>query len=267
MPPFLLPRSHTHQVLALRVSRPANHALHTVILLAYALSSPVLLSGTSLHSLKPNRKQSGRQHRAYGLWNPMFPGSHALLVKQNIELDRLQLPRIADEYELVRYELLGDLVPVPESDALKIAPDLPENRRYCRPWTRDFLLDLSQAYYAEFRSSLQVNSLVRTAEQQHQLRLHNRFAAPESGDTASTHLTGVAVDLSLRDVSPAQYEWIRSYLLPLREAGMVNPIEERQPVLHIVVFKSYGERFDDVNANSEANEPTEGAPASFPGMP
>jgi Family of unknown function (DUF5715) len=267
MPRFLLPRSHTHQVLALRVSRPANHALHTVILLAYALSSPVLLSGTSLHSGKPNDKQGGSQHRGYRLWNPMFPGSHALLVQQNIELDRLQLPRMTDEYELVRYEMLGDLVPVSESDALKIAPDLPENRRYCRPWTRDFLRDLSQAYYAQFQSSLQVNSLVRTAEQQHRLRLHNRFAAPESGDTASTHLAGVAVDLSLRDMSQAQYEWIRSYLLPLREAGMVDPIEERQPVLHIVVFKSYVDRVGNVNADSEANEPTEGVPASFPGMP
>jgi len=267
MPRFLLPRSNTHQVLALRVSRPANHALHTVILLAYALSSPVLLSGTSLHSGKPNDKQGGSQHRGYRLWNPMFPGSHALLVQQNIELDRLQLPRMTDEYELVRYEMLGDLVPVSESDALKIAPDLSENRRYCRPWTRDFLRDLSQAYYAQFQSSLQVNSLVRTAEQQHRMRLHNRFAAPESGDTASTHLAGVAVDLSLRDMSQAQYEWIRSYLLPLREAGMVDPIEERQPVLHIVVFKSYVDRVGNVNADSEANEPTEGVPASFPGMP
>lgn len=267
MPRFLLPSSHAHQLLALKVSRPAKCALHTMILLASALGSPILLSGTSLHSGKPNDKQGGSQHRGYGLWNPMFPGSHALLVQQNIELDRLQLPRMADEYELVRYEMSGDLVPVPESDALKIAPDLPENRRYCRPWTRDFLLDLSQAYYTEFRSSLQVNSLVRTAEQQHQLRLHNRFAAPESGDTASTHLAGVAVDLSLRDVSHAQYEWIRSYLLPLREAGMVNPIEERQPVLHIVVFKSYADHVRNVNADSEASEPTEGVPASFPGMP
>ena len=29
----------------------------------------------------------------------MFPGSHDLLVQQNVELDRLQLPRMADEEE------------------------------------------------------------------------------------------------------------------------------------------------------------------------
>ena len=74
----------------------------------------------------------------------MFPGSHDLLVQQNEELDRQQLPRIADEGQLIRYEVAQVLVPVTETDALKIAPDLPENRRYCRPWTRDFLQDFSQ---------------------------------------------------------------------------------------------------------------------------
>ncbi len=90
------------------------------------------------------------------------------------------------------------LVPVNETDALKIAADLPESRRYCRPWTRDFLQDFSQAYYDRFHSPLQVNSLVRTVEQQQRLRRHNRYAAPEWGDTASTHLTGVTFDLSRR---------------------------------------------------------------------
>ena len=83
----------------------------------------------------------------------MFPGSHDMLVRQNEELDRLQLPRIADDYELMRYESAQELVPVSETDGLKIAADLQENRRYCRPWTRDFLLDFTEAYYNEFHSS------------------------------------------------------------------------------------------------------------------
>ena len=119
-------------------------------------------------------------------FNPVFPGSHELLVQQNVELDKLQLPRINDDYELMKYELSQDLVPVSESDALKIAANLPDNRRYCRPWTRDFLEDFSQAFFNEFHQPIQVNSLVRTVEQQHTLRRHNRFAAPEFGDTAST---------------------------------------------------------------------------------
>jgi len=187
----------------------------------------------------------------------MFQGSHEMLVRENEELDRLQLPRIADDYELMRYELTQELVPVAESDALKFAPDLPENRRYCRPWTREFLLDFSQAYYSEFHSALQINSLVRTVEQQHRLRRWNHFAAPEFGDTASTHLTGVTFDLSRRGLTYEQYEWIRNYLLPLQSQGMIDPIEERQPVLHVVVYDKYSSRNDEKSAWSEANEPTE----------
>ena len=138
----------------------------------------------------------------------MFPGSHDMLVHQNEELNRLQLPRIFDEGELIRYEASQVLVPVNETEALKIAADLPESRRYCRPWTRDFLQDFSQAYYNHFHSPLQVNSLVRTVEQQQRLRRHNRYAAPEWGDTASTHLTGVTFDLSRRGLTGEQYGWI-----------------------------------------------------------
>ena len=200
---------------------------------------------------------TGHYQVGLGRWSPMFPGSHDLLVRENEELDRLQLPRIADDYELLRYELSQELVPVSETDALKIAADLPDNRRYCRPWTREFLQDFSQAYYDQFHSPVQINSLVRTVEQQHRLRRWNRFAAPEFGDTASTHLTGVTFDMSRRGLTYEQYEWIRTYLLPLQAQGMVDPIEERQPVLHVVVYEKYSSHNDQKNAWSEANEPTE----------
>ena len=198
-------------------------------------------------------------HYQVGLnrWTPLFPGSHEMLVRENEELDRLQLPRIADEYELLQYEASQELVAVPETEALKFAPDLPENRRYCRPWTRDFLQDFSEAYYQQFGSPIQINSLVRTVEQQHRLRRWNHFAAPEAGDTASTHLTGVTFDMSRRGLTFGQYEWIREYLLPLQMQGMVDPIEERQPVLHVVVYDKYSGGSAQKNAWSEANEPTE----------
>jgi len=208
----------------------------------------------------------GHYQAGLGRWTPMFPGSHDMLVRENEELDRLQLPRIADEYELLRFEASQELVPVPETDALKFAPDLPDDHRYCRPWTRDFLQDFSEAYYTEFHSPIQINSLVRTVEQQHQLRRWNRFAAPEFGDTASTHLTGVTFDMSRRGLTYEQYEWIRNYLLPLQAEGMIDPIEERQPVLHVVVFDKYSGHNEQKNASSEANEPTEMDPFGSAGV-
>ena len=95
-------------------------------------------------------------------------------------------------------------------------------------------------------------------EQQQRLRRYNRYAAPETGDTASTHLTGVTFDLSRRGLTGEQYGWILAYMLPLKESGMVDPIEESQPVLHVVVFEKYSGHFDEkTNSWSEANEPTE----------
>jgi hypothetical protein len=204
-----------------------------------------------------------RQRSLYSKWNPMFPGSHDLLVEQNAELDRQQLPRMSNEYDLLKSEMSNDLVPVNETEELKVAENLTDSRRYCRPWTRDFLQDLSHAFYEVFHAPLQVNSLVRTADQQQILRRHNRFAAPAEGDTASTHLAGVSVDLSRRGLSNTQYQWIRAYLQPLQLKGLVNPIEERQPVLHVVVFEQYSGKYSDKDkaaepkSNSEASEATE----------
>ncbi|MEI4883935.1 hypothetical protein Q8G49_27605, partial [Klebsiella pneumoniae] len=51
------------------------------------------------------------------------------------------------EYDLLQSEMSNDLVQVNETEALKIADNLMDTRRYARPWTRDFLQDFSQAYY------------------------------------------------------------------------------------------------------------------------
>lgn len=205
-------------------------------------------SASSLHSRRVLRGSK---------WNPMFQGTHEKLVQQNAELDRSQVDRMNTEYDLVKSEMSNDLVQVNESEALKISDNLADSRRYCRPWTRDFLEDISQAYFNTFHSPLLVNSLVRTSTQQLYLRQHNRFAAPAFGDTASTHLAGVSVDLSRRGLTNVQYQWIRSYLLPLQQKGLVDPIEERQPVLHVVVYEKYSGKSTASDSASEASEPTE----------
>jgi Family of unknown function (DUF5715) len=252
-----------------RAPRARCRALRTLVLLGTLLALTSVAGRAVTHST--TKKASSRTHKTVhryaplpsgfhwriSRWNPMFPGSHELLVQQNQELDRTQSFRVTNEIDLIQHELSQELVPVNETEALKISGDLVDNRRYCRPWTRDFLQDFSQAYYEQFHSPLQVNSLVRTMEQQHRLRRHNHFAAPEWGDTASTHLAGVAFDLSRRGLTPEQYAWITSYLLPLKEAGVVDPIEERQPVLHVVVFDKYGDHSGGASDWSEANEPTE----------
>jgi hypothetical protein len=180
-------------------------------------------------------------------WHPMFAGSHEMLVRQNLELDQLALPRIANDQELLEREQARELVPVQNTQSLTVASNLVESRRYCKPWTRDFLQDLSEAYYDQFHKPLIATSLVRTAEQQRKLRRHNGNAAPEAGETVSTHLTGVSVDILKSGMTRKEHTWLEQYFLPLKEAGFIDPIEERrQPVFHVVVFNSYSPALEPV---------------------
>lgn len=187
------------------------------------------------------RAKRGRRARVRTLaWNPMFRGSREMLIRQNLQIDELALPRIADDDELNAQIGGGELVPLEDSQYLTVASNLKENRRYCKPWTRDFLQDLGEDFYTEFHKPLVITSLVRTAEQQRKLRRSNRNAAPEDGETVSTHLTGMTFDLLKRGLTRKQHQWLEQYFLPLKELGLVEPIEERrQPVFHVTVFTGY----------------------------
>lgn len=195
----------------------------------------------ALHSATHLARHTRRHRRHLGiLWNPLFRPTHESLLRQNEEVDRLELPRIQDDDELEALKASGALLPINEGEALHFDPRLAVQRRYCRPWTRDFVEDISQAYYKEFHAQLQVNSAVRTVKDQHRLRRHNRNAAPESGETASSHLAGITVDLQRRGMTAAQIQWMEQYMVPLQAQGLVEPEEERhQWVFHIMVSDRY----------------------------
>lgn len=170
----------------------------------------------------------------------MFRPSHESLLIQNAEIDRLNLPRIQDDTELEALKADGSLLPIIPGESLRIEPSLDPTRRYCRPWTRDFVDDLSQAYYNRFHEQIQVNSAVRTVKVQRKLRRHNRNAAPWEGDTASSHLAGVTVDLQRRGMTKAQIRWMEYYLFYMKALGLVEPEEERRHwCFHIMVSGRY----------------------------
>jgi Family of unknown function (DUF5715) len=175
-------------------------------------------------------------------WNPVFKPSHESLLLQNAEIDRLNLPRIKDDNELQQLITNEDLVAITPSEALRIQPSLDPGRRYCRPWTLDFVQDISAAYYKQFHEQIQVNSAVRTVQVQKKLRRHNRNAAPEKGETASSHLAGLTVDLQRRGMTKAQVKWMEEYMKPLKELGLIEPEEERrQWCFHVMVAGRYSE--------------------------
>jgi hypothetical protein len=201
----------------------------------------------ALHGTEPNRPTASKSHRKSShhrrvRWNPMFRPSHDSLLRQNEEIDRLGLPRIVDDEQLEELKSSHALVPIEESEALRIQPSLDPSRRYCRPWTRDFVQDLSEVYYQRFHDQIQVNSAVRTVKVQKKLRRHNRNAAPAEGDSASSHLAGITVDLQRRGMSKPQIQFVEYYLFYLHALGLVEPEEERRHwCFHVMVSDRYND--------------------------
>jgi hypothetical protein len=183
-------------------------------------------------------------------------------VRQNEEIDRLGLPRIADDQQLEELEQQHVLVPIHESRILSVHPHLQRQNRFCQSWTRDFLEDVAEAHYRQFHTPIQVNSAVRTLAQQERLRRYNHNAAPASGDTTSSHVAGLTVDISRRGMGRGERKWMEKYLLNLREQGLIETAEERrEPVFHIMVAKRYADwrvaNLEHRNAESPAESAAE----------
>jgi uncharacterized protein YcbK (DUF882 family) len=171
---------------------------------------------------------------------PPLRGTYASLVRQNEKTEDEGLDRIDDDDELAALIRHRQLVPVPISASLAINSDLPDQRRYCRPWTAAFLADLAAAHQRRFRHGLQVTSAVRTVEYQKQLAQTNGNAAAAEGDVVSPHLTGAAIDIAKNGMTREEVGWMRAWLLPLQNAGKLDVEEEfQQACFHITVYKSY----------------------------
>lgn len=208
------------------------------ISLTIALILLASLHGFAATSTTSYRKKLRRGRHIH--WAPLLRGSRESLVRQNEEIDRLQLPRIENDEELDELVASDALAPIVESDSLRIHHQLEPKNRFCKPWTLQFVQDMADAYYREFRQPIQVNSAVRTMQQQKKLRRRNRNAAPIDGDTASSHLAGITVDISKRGMSRKQRKWVSQYMLELQNLGLLEAAEERrQPVFHIMVSERY----------------------------
>jgi len=171
---------------------------------------------------------------------PPLRGSHEILVHQNQMADAAGLERIENDEELDRLRYSHQLVDLAETSALRINPELPENRRSARPWTAKFASDIARAYYARFGQPLELNSAVRTITYQLRLQRVNGNAADIAGETASPHLTGQAIDFGKKGMTKAQIAWMRLYLTPLMNAGIIDVEEEfQQACFHISVYRSY----------------------------
>lgn len=167
-------------------------------------------------------------------------GSHEVLVHQNLMADDEHLDRIQDDEELEALIAHHQLVNFSENAGLRLNPELPGERRVARVWTVRFAEDMARNFYERFHQPLIISSAVRTVMYQLRLQRVNGNAAAVDGDGASPHLTGQAIDIAKRGMSPAELAWMREYLLPLMQAGKIDVEEEfKQSCFHISVYKSY----------------------------
>ena len=160
-------------------------------------------------------------------------------LKQNKQADKENLTRIKDDAQLAWFKNNELLVPLPETDALLVnTAHVSQKFRWCRPWTKKFLLSLSKKFHAKFGKKLSVNSAVRTETYQKTLRRRNSNASQ-----SSTHTTGATVDIAKKGLRINELVWLRKELLRLEGAGLIEATEEfSQAVFHIMVFKYYGEK-------------------------
>lgn len=234
-------------------SHPANHrathrrapghrsfAAHSIApVKATAPAAPADDSADPIPSDPAPQPAAYRRTRRIPMPAPLL-GSLASLERQNERTDADGLERILDDEDLNDRIARKMLVPVPVSANLSINPDLPANRRYCRPWTARFLADLARAHAARFHHSFEVSSAVRTVAYQKRLMLVNGNAAAAEGDIVSPHLTGATIDIAKSGLTLQEIAWMRARLLALELDGKLDVEEEfQQACFHITVYKSY----------------------------
>ncbi len=231
----------------------AYHTSTSTRVTARKVKKTATRSTASRRRVASSRARSRRRVRMV-FWNPLLRGSHESLLRQNEMIDEAGLPRIQDDAQLDQLISDNQLVTIPQSEYLWVNPLLHEDRKMARPVVVDFLNDLGRAYYDKFHQPIQVTSAVRTVEQQRKLRRHNSNAAPETGETASSHLSGLTIDLAKRGLSRQQHTWLEQYLKNLKDQNVIEPEEERrQACFHVMVFEQYDDWRQQQSQAADAN--------------
>lgn len=228
-----------------RKSRSCTVPMRAIRVLSYIflLLCPLMLNAKAVvrraHYRVVRRARTHHRVRRLVYFSPI-KGSRESLLRQNVRLDEDNLERIQDDDQLQQMVQSNQLVALPETRSASVSDSLPEERRYCRPWTAEFVQDFADKFYAVFHRPLEVTSAVRTVEVQRHLLRVNGNAAAESGELASPHLSGATVDISKKGLTRKELTWSRQQLLKMQQAGLLDVEEEfHQAVFHITVYKDY----------------------------
>ena len=161
----------------------------------------------------------------------LFPATRDSVPTENRSADAAGLKRYNDRREIEADTERGVLTRIPCSRKV------PEYRRVALPDTVGFFGQLDADYLSATGRGLNVDSAIRSRDDQRRLRKSNRNATDVDGTRASSHERGTTFDLSRR-MSRAQYRWLLWRLAYYRGVGRILVIEERS-CIHVYVIPNF----------------------------
>lgn len=180
---------------------------------------------------------------------PELKSSDESLPRQNEIADQYGLHRIRNNQHLMELVCAGALEEVknphdvptfyldPRSTGAKRYP-------YLRPPAKDYLEYRAAKLFDKFGIPLKITSLARTLPYQRLLekRRDGERSDANSHDPLkrSLHLTGLAFDISKRNLTGEQLQWLREEFAYDEQEGWIDALEEiENNAFHIVVFPAY----------------------------
>lgn len=133
------------------------------------------------------------------------------------------------------------LVAIPSPYVEVVAKEIPADRRFTRPWVRDYITVLARDMHQYFAqegnvspSLLRITSMIRSYEDQaKEVRRGHSPADCRYPFLCSTHTSGSSLDLGLKDVSRQGRAWLEARLIADQKARKIFFIIERS---HYHVF-------------------------------
>ena len=158
----------------------------------------------------------------------LFPATKDSVPAENRSADAAGLKRYNDRREIIADTERGVLARIPCSRKV------PAYRRVALPDTVGFFGQLDADYLAATGRGLNIDSAIRSRDDQRRLRKSNRNATEVDGERASSHERGTTFDLSKR-MTRAQYRWLLWRLAYYKLIGRILVIEEKS-CIHIFVI-------------------------------
>lgn len=169
--------------------------------------------------------------------SPYLPKTKGSLAKQNAMIDAFGLPRIKDQEMLEQYFLSGHFVIV-SGLGLNITDEV---GGYALLPTRDFFSMVGGDFFIKLHDKLKISSLLRTDKEQGKIVEEGRSIADGSShEFLSSHLAGVAGDISKKTLNKRERLWLIKKLLPYKTAGKIEAIEEMcSNTIHVTVCPNW----------------------------